>query len=117
MADPFLYSPPEDPLPEIPGGEVDDRTKSTWRYPWPKGIDNADNDEDVLNMKGRKRKYKKPPAEIKYEWRLDDDILDSQKHTEDVEGLLDKKYEPKGYRDRAYEILNSGVKAIKSTYL
>ena len=117
LEDPFLYSPPVDPAPEIPGGESDDRYKSLWRNKWPQGIDNAANDEDVLNMKGLGRKYKKPSPELKYEYKLDSDIIDSQKHTDDVEELLEKKFEKKDFRDRAYNILNYGSKAIKSWYL
>ena len=107
----------EDPPPEVPGGESDGRYKSLWRNPWPHGIDNADNDEDVLNWKSPHRTAKKKPQVFTYPWTLDSEIVDSQKHIDDVEKVLDKEFEHKDYRDRAYNILNYGHKAIKSNYL
>ena len=35
VSDPFLYKPPEDPAPEVPGGPQDDRYTSHWRKKWP----------------------------------------------------------------------------------
>ena len=71
----------------------------------------------MLHLKGKGRKYKDPPPVYKYEWRLDDDIVDSQRHTENVEEQLDKQMDYKSFWDRGYNILNSGDKAIKSVYL
>ena len=62
---------------------------SHWRKRWPQGdTDDGDDDDLVLNMKGKGRKYKDPPDVYTYPWRLDDDIVDSQKHLEDTQGLL-----------------------------
>merc|ERR1719240_2043409 len=48
------------PPPEIPGGHSDMRYLSKWRKPWPQGaVDNAANDEDVLNMRGSGRKARR----------------------------------------------------------
>ena len=105
------------PPPEVPGGLSDGRYISNWRKDWPQGIDNAKNDEDVLNLKGKPRKQKDKPDVFTYPWTLDADIVDSQKHTEDVEGVLDHTMDKEAYRDRAYRILNRGYKQIKSWYL
>ena len=108
----------DDPPPEVPGGLSDSRYISKWRLDWPHGgVDNSVNDEDVLNLKGKKRTAKEKPPVYTYPWTLDSDIVDSQKHLGDVEDILDKKLETHVYEDRGYRTLNSGDRAIKSWYL
>ena len=88
----------EDPPPEVPGGHSDGRYTSKWRFEWPQGVtDNAKNDEDVLNLKGHGRKKKKEKDVYTYPWTLDSDIVDSQKHLSDVEGILEKPLDLKIY--------------------
>ena len=78
------------PPPEVPGGLSDDRYISKWRMDWPHGaVDNSVDDENVLNLKGKKRTAKDPPPVFTYPWTLDADIVDSQKHLDDVEGVLE----------------------------
>ena len=106
------------PPPEIPGGHSDMRYLSKWRKPWPQGaVDNAANDEDVLNMRGSGRKAKEEKPVITYPWTLDSDIIDSQQHLEDVQGIVEHEMPKHIYWDRGYEMLNRGSKAIKSWYL
>ena len=78
------------PPPEVPGGLSDGRFISHWRKPWPEGaVDNSWNDEDVLHLKGKGRKAKDPPPVYHYPWTLDADIVDSQRHLDDVETGLE----------------------------
>ena len=71
---------------------------SHWRKNWPQGdTDNGDNDEDVLNLKGDPRKAKKKPDVYTYPWKLDSDIVDSQKHLDDVQGTLKREFGVEGY--------------------
>ena len=106
------------PPPEVPGGLSDSRYISHWRKDWPEGVtDASQNDEDVLHLKGKGRKYKEPKDKITYPWTLDSDIIDSQRHLEDVQGKLEHTMDERVYRDRGYAVLNRGYKAIKSTYL
>ena len=51
------------------------------------------------------------------EWSLDSDVVDTQKHLDDIEAEFKEPLSVKGYQDRGYAILNSGDAAIKSTYL
>ena len=91
---------------------------SHWKKSWPQGdTDNGENDEDVMNLKGDPRKAKKKPDVYTYPWKLDSDVVDSQKHLKDTEGLLKKDFGVEGYQDRGLGILNSGDKHIKSWYL
>ena len=105
------------PPPDQQGGLVDDRYTAHWRKPWPQGIDNSVNDEDVLNLKGKKRTAKDKPEVFTYPWTLDSDIVDSQKHLDDVQGELEHEMDKVVYQDRGYKVLNRGYKAIKSWYL
>ena len=72
--------------------------KSHWKKNWPQGdTDNGDNDEDVMNLAGEPRKAKKSPDVYTYPWKLDNDIVDSQKHLDDTEGVMKKKFGVEGY--------------------
>ena len=53
-----------------------------WRKPWPYGIDNGDDDEDVLNMggNGRTKKGRPPPVKYTYPFTIDSDVIDTQRH-------------------------------------
>ena len=53
-----------------------------WRKPWPYGIDNGDDDEDVLNMGGigRTKKVRPPPVKYTYPFTIDSDVIDTQRH-------------------------------------
>merc|ERR1711998_626288 len=52
-----------------------------WRKQWPEGVDNGDDDSDILNM-GREGRHKvktevthKP---FKWEWQYDEDVIGTQ---------------------------------------
>lgn len=74
-------------------------------------------DENVLHLKGKGRKEKEPKPVITYPWTLDSEIVDSQRHLTDVEGVLEHEMDKKVYVDRGYNVLNRGAKAIKSVWL
>ena len=88
-----------------------------WRKSWPEGVDDGDDDDLVMHLKGKGRKWKKPDPVLKYEWNLDPEVVDSAKHLEDVESAMSQKLSAEGYQDRGRAILNSGDRAIKSPYL
>ena len=72
--------------------------KSHWRKIWPQGdTDNGDDDDLVLNLKGKERGWKKPPPTYTYPWTLDSDVVDTAKHLEDTEGLLKKQFTQEGW--------------------
>ena len=98
-ADARIHQKPADSL-FIGGIDKDDlmqNQKSHWKKPWPQGdTDDGTNDEDVLNMTWDDKKKKKKDK-LTYPWTLDSEIVDSQKHLEDIEKKLGSKFTEEGY--------------------
>ena len=69
-----------------------------WRKKWPEGIDDGNDDEEILNMGrlGRKKKKDEEP-EPTYPWTLEPEMVDSAKHLEDVEKSMNRKFEESGW--------------------
>merc|ERR1711981_1377567 len=70
----------------VDGGNL--QSGNHWRKPWPQGIDNGDDDGDILG-----RFNKKDPAKIKeekketYPWEYDKDVIDTGKSIEKGEEI------------------------------
>ena len=78
-----------------------------WRKAWPEGVTDTGHEDDlVLNLKGQKRKFKKPPPVYKYPWTLDSDIVDSQANLSKTESTMSHQLTGKTYNDRALKLLN-----------
>ena len=91
-----------------------------WRKAWPEGaIDNGHEDDAIMNLgrNGKKKIKREVNKYVPKEWTLDSDVVDTQKHLDDIEAEFKEPLSVKGYQDRGYAILNSGDAAIKSTYL
>jgi len=71
---------------------------SHWKKSWPQGdTDNGVDDENVMNLKGEARKAKKAPDVYTYPWKLDAEVVDSAKHLEDTEKVMNKKFGVEGF--------------------
>ena len=71
----------------------------------------------MLHLKGKGRKAKEPKPVYTYPWTLDADIVDSQRHLNDVEGVLEHQMDKRVFVDRGFNVLNRGARAIKSVWL
>ena len=93
---------------------------SHWRKSWPEGIDDSTDDGAVMNIgnDAPRRTEKAEPERVKYDFTLEDEILDSQRHLKKTEEGLGKEFGKDGYQDRGYAIINSSSdKRVKSRYL
>ena len=91
-----------------------------WKKSWPEGFDDSTDDDAIMNLGADAlgRTKKAPIEKVKYDWKLDDDIIDSQKHLKKTEETLEHEFEVTGYQDRGRAIINSSSdKAIKGKYL
>ena len=89
-----------------------------WRKPWPEGIDDSTDDHKILHLPEEIPPHLREQPREKFEWKLDEDIIDSQRHLKSTEENLGTDFGEKGYQDRGYHILNSaGANFIKSKYL
>ena len=91
-----------------------------WGKSWPEGFDDSTDDDKTMNIghDALGRTEQPPVDKVKYEWRLDDDILDSQRHLKKTEEKVEHEFGQDGYQDRGRAIINSSSdKAIKGKYL
>ena len=72
-----------------------------WRKKWPEGNTDAGHDDDlVINLRKddiRGRNWLDKPPHIDYSYKLDSDVIDTQKHLEDIEADLQSKFSEEGY--------------------
>ena len=72
---------------------------SHWRKSWPEGVDDATDDDSTMNIgdDALPRTKKKPVERVTYDFTLEDDILDSQKHLKKTEDNLGREFGKDGF--------------------
>ena len=91
-----------------------------WKKSWPEGFDDSTDDDSIINLgHDALGRTKKPPVQkVTYEFKLDEDILDSQRHLKKTEETREQEFGVEGYQDRGRAIINSSSdKAIKGKVL
>ena len=82
----------------IPGGAL--MSGSHWRKAWPEGTDNGNDDDFVVNLKKdgiRGKNWLDAAPHIDYSTTLDSDVVDTQKHLDDIEGQFKESLSETGY--------------------